>query len=239
MAITFAPSVDETPVAPTNNLKSCAAVSSSSDVKTLLAAFLRNQAQIEAHKAGVPVVVDGQTLSIADIVSAARYASTVALSSDPTIRARVAKSRNVIEGKIQAGHSVYGLSTGLFSTSHYKPFTQYPTFIIKGFGGSADTRTNTPLVLGKSLLQHQNAAIFPQKTTPLDVLPISGDPITATTMPEAWVKAAILIRMNSLIRGHSGVRWEFIEALQQLLSENITPVVPMRGSISASGGKYL
>ena len=55
-------------------------------------------------------------------------------------------------------------------------------------------------------------------------------------MPESWVRAAILVRMNSLIRGHSGVRWDFLDALNELLRENITPVVPLRGSISASGG---
>lgn len=56
-------------------------------------------------------------------------------------------------------------------------------------------------------------------------------------MPEAWVRGAILIRMNSLIRGHSGVRWELIEKMGALLGENITPLVPLRGSISASGGE--
>ena len=56
-------------------------------------------------------------------------------------------------------------------------------------------------------------------------------------MPESWVRGAILIRMNSLIRGHSGVRWELIEKMNELLSNNITPVVPLRGSISSSGGQ--
>ncbi|KAG6870900.1 hypothetical protein C0992_012150 [Termitomyces sp. T32_za158] len=58
-------------------------------------------------------------------------------------------------------------------------------------------------------------------------------------MPESWVRGAMLIRMNSLIRGHSGVRWELIEKINELLSTNITPVVPLRGSISASGGMSL
>lgn len=57
-------------------------------------------------------------------------------------------------------------------------------------------------------------------------------------MPEAWVRAAILVRINSLIRGHSGVQWETVEKLRGLLVANITPVVPIRGSISASGGEY-
>lgn len=56
-------------------------------------------------------------------------------------------------------------------------------------------------------------------------------------MPESWVRGAILIRMNSLIRGHSGVCWELIEKMGELLRENITPLVPLRGSISASGGQ--
>ena len=57
-------------------------------------------------------------------------------------------------------------------------------------------------------------------------------------MPEAWVRGAILIRMNSLIRGHSGVRWELIEKMGELLREDIIPLVPLRGSISASGGTF-
>lgn len=57
-------------------------------------------------------------------------------------------------------------------------------------------------------------------------------------MPESWVRGAMIIRMNSLIRGHSGVRWEIIEKISELLNANITPVVPLRGSISASGGSY-
>ena len=55
-------------------------------------------------------------------------------------------------------------------------------------------------------------------------------------MPEAWTRGAMLIRMNSLIRGHSGVRWELIEKINEILRANVVPAVPLRGSISASGG---
>lgn len=55
-------------------------------------------------------------------------------------------------------------------------------------------------------------------------------------MPEAWVRGAIVVRINSLIRGHSAVRWELLEKMVALLREDITPCVPLRGSISASGG---
>lgn len=45
----------------------------------------------------------------------------------------------------------------------------------------------------------------------------------------------MLIRCNSLMRGHSGVRVSVIESVMNLLRLDMTPVVPLRGSISASG----
>ena len=112
------------------------------------------------------------------------------------------------------------------------------TLVTTGFGGSADTRTDSPGVLGHALLQMQHIGVLP--TQPARVprsLPLNADPLAANSMPEAWVRGAMLIRMNSLIRGHSGVRWELIEKMGELLRENITPLVPLRGSISASGGQ--
>lgn len=55
------------------------------------------------------------------------------------------------------------------------------------------------------------------------------------SQPESWVRGAILVRLNSLMRGHSGVRWKVLEKMQSILAYNITPVVPLRSSISASG----
>jgi phenylalanine ammonia-lyase len=54
-------------------------------------------------------------------------------------------------------------------------------------------------------------------------------------MPEEWVRGAMAIRINSLLRGHSAVRWEVLERLVGLLNNNAIPCVPLRGSISASG----
>lgn len=54
-------------------------------------------------------------------------------------------------------------------------------------------------------------------------------------MPESWLRATILVRLNSLACGASGVSFLTVEALRQLLHKNIIPRVPLRGSISASG----
>lgn len=99
----------------------------------------------------------------------------------------------------------------------------------------ADTRTGSTLALGSALLQHQQSGILPTGTSATGTLPLL-DPYASTSMPESWVRGAMLVRVNSLIRGHSGVRWDLIERIQKLLECNITPLVPLRGSISASGG---
>ncbi|KAH9922067.1 phenylalanine ammonia-lyase [Fomitopsis serialis] len=181
----------------------------------LLSQFIISYQELQAYKSGKAVIVDGKTLSIPAVTAAARYGAAVALDENDELKEQVAKSRAVIVGKVNAETSVYGVSTG--------------------FGGSADTRTNDPIMLGHALLQHQHTGVLPsQMDSPTSALPLL-DPLASTSMPEAWVRGAILIRMNSLIRGHSGVRWELIEKMGSLLKENVTPLVPMRGSISASG----
>ncbi len=54
-------------------------------------------------------------------------------------------------------------------------------------------------------------------------------------LPEAVVRAAILLRANALARGLSAVRLEVIERLLDLLNHRITPIVPRFGSVGASG----
>ncbi|MEK7801858.1 MAG: aromatic amino acid ammonia-lyase, partial [Pseudomonadota bacterium] len=54
-------------------------------------------------------------------------------------------------------------------------------------------------------------------------------------MAEDWVRAAILIRINSLLRGYSGIRYETVQALVDLLNFDIYPYVPAQGSVGSSG----
>ena len=57
-----------------------------------------------------------------------------------------------------------------------------------------------------------------------------GEPLSASA-----VRGMLLLRVNTLARGHSGVRVELVEALLALLNANILPRVPSRGSVGASG----
>ncbi len=57
-----------------------------------------------------------------------------------------------------------------------------------------------------------------------------GNPI-----PEAWVRAIMVIKINSLARGYSGVRVELVQLLVDMLNRGVHPVVPEKGSVGASG----
>jgi phenylalanine ammonia-lyase len=63
----------------------------------------------------------------------------------------------------------------------------------------------------------------------------NGDLVASTSMPESWVRGSMLVRGNTLARGHSAVGYNIIETFPTLLNKNMIPLVPLRGSISASG----
>jgi histidine ammonia-lyase len=54
-------------------------------------------------------------------------------------------------------------------------------------------------------------------------------------LPEETVRAMLLFRTNSLLRGDSGVRLEVIEYLIDLLNHRIHPRIPAQGSVGSSG----
>jgi phenylalanine ammonia-lyase len=118
--------------------------------------------------------------------------------------------------------------------------TDFVSLSLVGYGGSADSRTHNMHALQQALLQHQQCGVLPVPASfpamsPSRVgssLPLSTHQLS---QPEAWVRGAMLVRLSSLVRGHSGVRFLVLERMQKILEENIVPVVPLKSSISASG----
>ncbi|PWZ02974.1 putative phenylalanine ammonia-lyase [Testicularia cyperi] len=169
------------------------------------------------------VVIDGQTLKIQGLVASARYGHVPILDPSPATRKRIDDSVHSLIAKLDRGESIYGINTG--------------------FGGSADSRTANTRALQLALLQMQQCGVLPVPSSfPMGepssapfALPLT-DTDSSLIMPEAWVRGAIVVRLSSLMRGHSGVRWEVLQTMQKLfLENNVTPVVPVRSSISASG----
>ncbi len=54
-------------------------------------------------------------------------------------------------------------------------------------------------------------------------------------LPREIARLMIALKVNSLGRGASGVRWPVLELMQEMLARDVTPAVPMQGSVGASG----
>ena len=146
-----------------------------------------------------------------------RYQTKASLTSDPQDIQAVHDSVAFLERELEAGTVIYGVNTG--------------------FGGSADTRTQHLERLQSAAIQHLNVGILLQadKRDPAAGEGRDNGLLRSHAMPDPIIRAAMLIRCNSLMRGHSGVRVSVIESVMKLLSLDMIPVVPLRGSISASG----
>lgn len=158
------------------------------------------------------VILDGDNLDIASLIAVARFGVKPEISTDEELARRITLSVDALAEYLSHEYVVYGVNTG--------------------FGGSADVRTDDWLETQIGLLQHTQSAII----TIFDKNPGSNserDP--SHVMPPEWVRGAILARANQNMRGQSSVRMEVLEKLVNLLHYEITPMVPLRGTISASG----
>jgi len=58
---------------------------------------------------------------------------------------------------------------------------------------------------------------------------------TGALLPDSVVRRLMLLKINTLARGRSGVRPELIDALVSLYNAGVTPCIPSKGSVGASG----
>jgi len=63
----------------------------------------------------------------------------------------------------------------------------------------------------------------------------SHDAGVGTPFRPEFVRAALALRINTLIKGYSGVSEQLIRRLIALLNKDIIPIVPHKGSVGASG----
>ncbi len=58
---------------------------------------------------------------------------------------------------------------------------------------------------------------------------------TGPMIQDDQVRAMMLLRINALIKGYSGIRWATLQRLLHFLNNDILPRVPQKGSVGASG----
>ena len=140
--------------------------------------------------------LDGQPLTIQQIVGVAARREQVSLSAEA--RERVERARRVVEQIVAEGRTVYGVNTG---------FGKLSDVSIE----RADLRQ-----LQLNLVRSHSCGL--------------GDPLS-----EEEARAMVLLRANVLASGFSGARPLVIDTLIAMLEKGVTPVIPEKGSVGASG----
>jgi len=154
--------------------------------------------------------LDGTSLTRAQLVAVARGTS---VELDEGALQAVAKAAEFLAAQVQREEPIYGVSTG--------------------FGSNADK-----LLGGHPMRDAQVDAASPGRSLHVELqhnLIVThavcvGEPFAAEV-----VRAMLCIRVNTLLRGHSGIRVQTLRALAAMLNAGVVPVVPQLGSVGASG----
>jgi len=142
------------------------------------------------------IYLDGNSLTLAEVIRVARAGETVELSSSG--ENQILKSRRIVDKILLEERPVYGVSTG---------FGDFSTVFIE-----KDKRAQLQRNL---ILSHATGV---------------GEHLSKDV-----VRAAMLLRANSLAKGYSGIRLETVKMLLAMLNKEITPAIPCKGSVGASG----
>jgi len=154
--------------------------------------------------------LDGNSLTRAQLVAVARGTS---VELDEGALKAVAKAAEFLAAQVQREEPIYGVSTG-FGSNADKLLGGHPM-------RDAQVDAASP---GRSLhVELQNNLIVTHAVC-------VGEPFTAEV-----VRAMLCIRVNTLLRGHSGIRVQTLRALAAMLNAGVVPVVPQLGSVGASG----
>jgi histidine ammonia-lyase len=152
------------------------------------------------------IVLDGNSLTRAQLVAVAHGAQ---VSLDEGALRLVARAADFLAEQVRREEPIYGVSTG--------------------FGSNADKLLGAHHLRGDAG-QGESLHAELQRNLIVTHAVCVGEPFGQDV-----VRAMLCIRINTLLRGHSGIRVETLQALAAMLNAGILPVVPQLGSVGASG----
>jgi Histidine ammonia-lyase len=157
-----------------------------------------------------PILLDGKSLTRDRLVEIAFGAS---VELDKGALKDVARAADFLAEQVRREEPIYGVSTG-FGSNADKLLGAHPL------------RDELPGATKSGRSLHEELQYNLIVTHAVCV----GEPMA----PEI-VRAMLGIRINTLLKGHSGIRVETLQALAAMLNAGIVPVVPSLGSVGASG----
>ncbi|MEO6193662.1 MAG: aromatic amino acid lyase [Thermoanaerobaculia bacterium] len=163
------------------------------------------------------VVLDGASLTLADLARLARD-PRVRVEMHPEAWSRVDASRTQIEGIVARYVEEWEKEGG-------RPVLEYG--VTTGFGEFK----NVPIA--PDCLEELQRNILLSHSVGVGETADAGNPANYFE-PDA-VRAALVIRLNAFLKGHSGIRRAVVLAVQAMINRGIVPLVPIRGSVGSSG----
>lgn len=161
------------------------------------------------------IVLDGSSLTIEQLAQIARDGARV--ERDPSTDAAVAKSEALIAEIVANYRRAWEAKSAV--PSEYGVTTGFGEFKDKPIAPEDLEQLQRNLLLSHSVGVGDNS-------DPDDL---------SNYFPAEVVRGALATRLNAFLRGHSGVRTKLVDVVQAMLNRGVIPLVPLRGSVGASG----
>jgi histidine ammonia-lyase len=167
-------------------------------------------APVKRKRAQRPLILDGKSLTRKAVIDVARNRRKVEISAS-ALR-RVARAATLLEAELRRGEPLYGVTTGFGSNADR---------ILGVARQRASTNSGSEAMSLMEELQHK--------------LIVSHAVCVGQPLDKTLTRAMLLLRLNTLLSGHSGIRTKPLKLMAALLNFDITPIVPELGSVGASG----
>ncbi len=142
------------------------------------------------------ILIDGNSLTLEELVKVARKNCKVNLKKEATIK--IKESRKKVDYFLENDKKIYGINTG---------FGKFSDVII--------SKEESKLLQKNLIISHAVGA---------------GDFFSRDI-----VRAIMLLRVNALSKGYSGIRLSTVETLIEMINKQVHPLIPEKGSLGASG----